>query len=130
MTENSSIIVVVLGGMVQDVRFPDGCRAVVSIHDYDVGRGEPYLHRDSEGDLFAEANWEPPELPGPDSLTGVAEIDELSSIEARNILAQVFQWMYWNPNAGQWDLDKDISGADTVQLLCELLPYPPEPAIT
>jgi hypothetical protein len=79
--------------------------------------------------LFSEALWEPPETLEPDSPTGVAEIDELSSIEARKILARVFQWMYWNPDTGQWDLDRDISGADTVQLLCELMPYPPEPAI-
>ena len=79
--------------------------------------------------MFSEALWEPAETPGPDSLTGVTEIDELSSIEARKILARVFQWMYWNPDTGQWDLDRAISGADTVQLLCELLPYPPEPAI-
>ena len=100
----------------------------MSIHDYDVGRGEPGLRRDSEGDLFSEALWEPAETPEPDSLTGVAEIDELPSIEVRNILAQVVRWMYWDPNTGQWDLERDISGADTVQLLCELLPYPPEPA--
>ena len=128
MTENSAIIVVVLGGMVQDVRFPEGCRTAVAIHDYDVGRGERGLQRDGEGDLFSEANWESPELPGPDSLTCVAGIDELSSVETRNILAQIAQWMYWDPDTGQWDPDRDISGADTVQLLCELLPYPHEPA--
>ena len=129
MTDDRNIIVVVLGGMVQDVRFPEDCGAAVSIHDYDVGRGDPDLRRDSEGDLFSEVNWEPPELPGPDSLTGVAEIDELSSIEARNILARVFQWMYWDSDTGQWDMDRDISGANMVQRLCELMPCPPEPAI-
>ena len=129
MSDNRKIIVVVLGGMVQDVKFPEDSRTAVSIHDYDVGRSERGLHRDGEGELFSEALWEPPETPESDSLTGVAEIDELSSIEARKILARVFQWMYWNPNTGRWDLDRDISGADTVQLLCELLPYPPEPAI-
>jgi hypothetical protein len=128
MSDNRKIIVVVLGGMVQDVRFPEDCGTAVAIHDYDVGRGDRDLHRDSEGDLFAEALWEPPEIPGSDSLTGVAEIDELSSIEVRKILARVFQWMYWDSDTGQWDLDRDISGADTVQLLCELLPYPPEPS--
>ena len=129
MDKNSAIIVVVLGGVVQDVRFPEGCSAAVSIHDYDVGRGESDLHRDSEGDLFSEANWKPPELPEPESLTGVGEIDRLPDAEARKILARVFQWMYWDSETGQWDLDRDISGADTVQLLCELMPYPPEPAI-
>jgi len=129
MNDNRKIIVVVLGGMVQDVKFPENRGTAVAIHDYDVGRGDRDLHRDGEGDLFSEALWEPAETPGPDSLTGVTEIDELSSIEARKILARVFQWMYWNPDTGQWDLDRAISGADTVQLLCELLPYPPEPAI-
>ena len=128
MTDNRKIIVVVLGGMVQDVQFPEGCRAAVSIHDYDVGRSERGLHRDGEGDLFSLTPWEPSEIPGPDSLTGIAEIDRLPDAEIRNILARVFRWMYWDQNSGQWDLDKDISGADTVQLLCELLPYPPEPS--
>ena len=128
MTENSAIIVVVLGGMVQDVRFPEDCGRVVAIHDYDVGRRDRDLHRDSEGDLFSEALWEPAETPGYGSLTGVAEIDELSTVEVRKILARVFRWMYWDSDTGQWDLNRDISGADTVQLLCELMPYPPEPA--
>ncbi len=129
MTDNQAITIIVLGGVVQEVRFPEGCCTTVSVHDYDVGRGEPDLHRDSAGDLFSEALWEPPETPEPSSLTSVAEIDGLPEAEARKILARVFQWMYWNPNTGQWDLDRDISGADTVQLLCELMPCPPEPAI-
>ena len=129
MTENSAIIVVVLGGVVQDVKFPEECGTAVAIHDYDVGCNDRDLHRDSDGDLFSEDTWEPAENPKPDSLTCVAGIDELSSVETRNILAQIAQWMYWDPDTGQWDPDRDISGADTVQLLCELLPYPPEPAI-
>ena len=129
MTDNRKIIVVVLGGVVQNVKFPEDCGTAVSIHDYDVGRGDRDLHRDSEGDLFSEALCEHPETPGPNSLTGIAEIDRLPDAEIRNILARVFRWMYWDQNAGQWDLDRDISGADTVQLLCELLPYPPEPAM-
>ena len=128
MTENSAIIVVVLGGVVQEVRFPEGCRAAVSIHDYDVGRSERGLHRDSEGDLFSEANWEPPETRDTEASTGIAEIDNLPEAEIRKILARVFHWMYWDPNTGQWDLDRNISGADTVQLLCELMPCPPEPS--
>ena len=89
MTENSAIIVVVLGGMVQDVRFPEGCRTAVSIHDYDVGRSERGLHRDGEGDLFSEANWEPSEAPEPDSSTGRAEIDRLPDAEVRKSLIQL-----------------------------------------
>ena len=54
MDKNSEIIVVVLGGLVQEVRFPNGCRTVVSVHDYDVGSGESDLQRDSAGDLFSE----------------------------------------------------------------------------
>ncbi len=57
--------------------------------------------------------------------TGVAEIDDMSAHETRDILAKVYRWMYYDPNTGQYDVDRDISGADTVQFLCELLPYPP-----
>ena len=98
----------------------------MSVHDHDVdGTDRAVLDRDDEGHALFKARWEPPETQAPDSLTGVAEIDELPAAEVRNILAQVFRWLYWNPNTGRWDLDRDISGADTVQLLCELLPYPP-----
>lgn len=126
MAENPAVVVLVRGGVVQDVQFPEGCGTVVSVHDYDVdGTDQADLDHDDEGHSFSKARWEPAETRAPDSLTGVAEMDELTVAEVRNILAQVFRWMYWNPNTGQWDLDKDISGADTVQLLCELLPYPP-----
>jgi len=56
--------------------------------------------------------------------TGVAEIDDMPAHEMRDLLAKVYRWMYCDPNTGQYDVDRDISGADTVQLLCELLPYP------
>ena len=59
-------------------------------------------------------------------MTGVAELDGLSADEARYLLARIFRWMYWDPDTAQWNMDMDISGADTVQFLCELLPYPPE----
>ncbi len=126
MAENPTIVVVVRGGVVQDVRFPGGCVTAVAIYDYDVdGTDQADLDRDGEGNAFCKARWTPPETQSDDSLTGVAEIDELPATEVRNILAQVFRWMYWNPNTGRWDQDRDISGADTVQLLCELMPYPP-----
>ena len=126
MAECPTIVVVVRGGVVQDVQFPEGCGMAVCIHDYDVdGTDRAALDRDDEGDAFCNARWDPPETQAPDWLTGVAEMDELPAAEVRNILAHVFRWMYWNPNTMQWDQDRDISGADTVQLLCELLPYPP-----
>ena len=127
MTNSHVIIVVVRGGVVQDVRFPEGCCTAVHIHDYDVdGTDQAALDPDDEGHVFSNARWEPPadsQMAG--VLTGVGEIDELPVADVRNILAQVFRWMYWNPNTARWDLDKDVSGADTVQFLCELLPYPP-----
>jgi hypothetical protein len=30
--------------------------------------------------------------------------------------------MYWREDKQRWDLDKKVSGSDTVQLLCELMP--------
>ena len=113
------------------------------------------LDRDGEGHAFCNARWGPPETLAPDDVldherttdqacrtrgvgssqapiiipafapTGIAEIDELPAYEIRHMLAEIYRWMYWNPNTMQWDLDRDISGADTVQILCELLPYPP-----
>ena len=156
MAENSTIIVQVRGGVVQDVQFPQGCGTAVSVHDYDIdGSDQAGLDRDDEGHAFCNARWDPPETQAPSDAsdherttdqacrtrgmgssqapiiipafapTGIAEIDELPANAIRHMLAKIYHWMYWNPNTMQWDLDRDISGADTVQLLCELLPYPP-----
>ena len=156
MAENRTIVVVVRGGVVQDVRFPEGCDTAVAIHDYDVdGTDQADLDRDREGHALAKARWDPPETQAPDEVsdpeqtanrlfrsrdagdlkgpliipafapTGVEVIDELPANEIRHMLATIFRWMYLDPNTGRWDVDRDISGADTVQLLCELLPYPP-----
>jgi len=57
--------------------------------------------------------------------TGIVEIDDMPAHEIRDLLAKVYRWMYCDPDTGQYDVDRDISGADTVQFLCELLPYPP-----
>jgi len=56
--------------------------------------------------------------------TDIAEIDDMPAHEIRDLLAKVYRWMYYDPNTGQYDVGRDISGADTVQFLCELLPYP------
>jgi hypothetical protein len=65
MGDGEHIIVVVSGGLVQDVRFPAGCGMVVSVHDYDVdGTDDPTLSRDDQGAPYLEALWEPPPQPG------------------------------------------------------------------
>ena len=66
MGDGERIIVVVSGGLVQDVRFPAGCGMVVSVHDYDVdGAEDARLDRDDQGQPFLEAIWEPgPEKAG------------------------------------------------------------------
>ena len=155
MAENPPIVVLVRGGVVQDVQFPEGCNTAVSVHDYDVdGTDQVALDRDDEGHAFSQARWDPlgtrvpDDVPGPGqtadqarrapnadgllppviipafSSTGIAEIDEMSAYEMRRLLAEIYRWMYCDPDTGQWDVDRDISGADTVQFLCELLPYP------
>ena len=100
----------------------------MAVHDYNVvngGADRADLHRDDEGHVFCKAHWNPLETKASDRLTDVAAIDVLSATEVRDILAQIYRWMYWDSKTGRWDQDRDISGADTVQLLCELLPYQP-----
>jgi len=53
---------------------------------------------------------------------GIPYVDNLDEAELRSILAGIYRWMYWHEGEGRWDLDKDVSGADTVQMLCELMP--------
>ena len=61
MAENPTIVVLVSGGVVQEVQFPEGCTTAVAIHDYDVdGINEVVLSRDDEGYAFCKACWEPP----------------------------------------------------------------------
>ena len=55
---------------------------------------------------------------------GVPAVEELPEAEARRILTAIFRWMYWDAETERWDPDKEIGGADTVQVLCELLPGP------
>ena len=139
MTSQNPIIVVVKGGVAQDVRFPTGCGTTVAVHDYDTdGDDEAGLTRDEKGRAFVEALWEPVKSTNqtpmratnvqPHVPAGIAFLDALTGAEAKSILAQVYRWMYWNEDQECWSPDKDISGADTVQLLCGLLPCPPEVA--
>ena len=130
MADRETIIVFVRGGVIQDIQFPEGCRTAVSVHDYDVeGANEADPHRDDHGDSFFRALWEPPDVQAetPEdgdtrALAGIPEVDELPEAEARNILAEIFRWMYWDYDGEQWDPEKEIGGADTVQVLCELMP--------
>ena len=55
---------------------------------------------------------------------GIPYVDGLTETELRSILAGIYRWMYWREDEARWDLDKEVSGADTVQMLCELMPGP------
>jgi hypothetical protein len=55
---------------------------------------------------------------------GIPYVDNLAEPELRGILAGIYRWMYWCEDEARWDLDKEVSGADTVQMLCELMPGP------
>ena len=44
------------GGVIQDVRCPEGVKVV--IHDYDVDGADEGLQRDDNGDPFIESVWE------------------------------------------------------------------------
>jgi hypothetical protein len=52
---------------------------------------------------------------------GIPYVDGLTEAELRGILAGIYRWMYWREDETRWDLDKEVSGADTVQMLCELM---------
>ena len=57
----------------------------------------------------------------PEKPTGIPEIDNLTPIQARVILAAIFREMYQEKD-GTWNQDKEIPGADMVSLLCEQMP--------
>jgi hypothetical protein len=58
---------------------------------------------------------------------GIPYVDGLTEVELRSTLAGIYRWMYWREDEEQWDPDKDVSGSDTVQMLCELVPGPLDP---
>jgi hypothetical protein len=58
-----------------------------------------------------------------DELTGVAEVDTLTPIRARAILANIFNFMFMEED-GTLNPDKEIPGTDTVSFLCEEMPGP------
>ena len=133
MTSQKPIVVTVHGGVVQDVQFPAGCIVPAAVHDYDVdGADDPGLEFDERGDPFVEAIWEPKVAPVPaaedqaDVPAVAAHLGGIRDAEARRILVEVYRWMYWNDDRDCWSPDKEVSGADTIQLLCGLLPNPPE----
>jgi hypothetical protein len=51
----------------------------------------------------------------------VAEIDALDEAESKNILAEVFRFMYQRED-GAWGRDKEIPGTELVSLLCTEMP--------
>ncbi len=82
-------------------------------------------HGRAPGDAPDVGSLQSPVVIPPFSPTGIREIDDMPAHAIRHLMAKIYRWMYWNPNTMRWDVDQDISGADTVQLLCELLPSPP-----
>jgi hypothetical protein len=58
-----------------------------------------------------------------DELTGVAEVDTLTPIRARAILANIFNFMFMEED-GTLNRDKEIPGTDMVSFLCEQMPGP------
>lgn len=135
MTKDNRIVVTVQGGVIQDIQFPAGYRLPVAVHDYDTdGVDESGLEYDARGDPFVEALWEPdereergPSVPASSDAVDIAtHLSGISDTEAKSLLIEIYRWMYWDEDRGRWYPDKDISGADTVQMLCELLPNPPE----
>ncbi len=143
MTTRKPIVVTVHGGVVQDVQFPVGCKVIMAIRDYDTdGADDPGLDHDERGDAFVEALWKPAKLAGsanqvehasvpaaesqPDVPSGIAFMDCLTNAEAKSILAGIYRWLYWDGDRKCWSPDMELSGADTIQFLCGLLPSPPQ----
>jgi len=135
MPKNECIHVAVEGGVIQGIQFPVGCRIPVAVRDYDTdGVEAPDLEFDERGAPFVETLWEPGEqansgagIPVLGNAGDVAgHLSDVADAEARCILVELYRWMYWDDGRDCWSVDKDINGADTVQLLCELLPCPPE----
>ena len=60
---------------------------------------------------------------------GIPYVDGLTEAELRGALAGIYRWMYWREDEERWDPDKEVSGADTVQMLCELMPGPLDPSL-
>ena len=53
--------------------------------------------------------------------TGIPEIDALTPIECKAVLAEIFRFMYQNDD-GTWDQDKEVPGTEMVSLLCAEMP--------
>lgn len=56
---NAHILVIMEGGIIQDMVIPAGC--VVEVHDYDVEGAEPEIHdidTDDDGAEFVRSVWE------------------------------------------------------------------------
>jgi hypothetical protein len=50
-----TVIVIVSGGLVQDVRAPEGVNVVV--RDYDVEGSDSPVLKDEQGEAYIEARW-------------------------------------------------------------------------
>jgi len=53
--------------------------------------------------------------------TGIPAIDKLYASQAKLILAKIFKFMYQEAD-GSWDMDKEMPGTDTVDMLIQEMP--------
>lgn len=134
-TDRKPIVVTVRGGCVQHVSFPKDCPVPVEVRDYDVdGEAEDRLDRDAEGHPCVKGVWrqqedqagQKAEPATTEDEPGLQAVAQLTEAEARSILGQIYEWVYWDHDRGRWHPEKEIGGGDTVEFLCWLLPPPPK----
>lgn len=80
MKSAQNIIIIVEGGVVQEVTFPSLNSPAVEVRDYDVQGGNgKHLHVDSDGDPYTSYVWEP--LPTSACSAGVDALDPEEKID-------------------------------------------------
>lgn len=58
--KKNEIIIIVEGGLIQDIIFPENCPCTIQVRDYDVeGSDEKDLAEDKNGDQYMESLWSP-----------------------------------------------------------------------
>jgi len=56
--EDKEIIIVVEGGVIQDIQFPENCPYTIKVRDYDVECGGDNMIEDEQGFNCLESIWE------------------------------------------------------------------------
>jgi hypothetical protein len=58
--KKNEIIIVVEGGVIQDIQFPENCPCTIQVRDYDIeGTDEDVLTEDEDGNEYVESNYSP-----------------------------------------------------------------------